>query len=606
MKNFRLKPLERNNYFYGKLLTVRDFQREQEYNNEKAILKNKFIYGSGVINGLQIIKVDDYTISLEPGVAVDSHGREIIVASPITRKLSSIEGFPKEGYHKEAYLALNYNEEGKEQVHSIEDDESLKEEYNRISEEYKLEIIEDLDESDFFDIDELYNKKILFEDNMLKVYLQIPRFTKINQIFEAKLTIFPKINLEFLKINFELKLENILNLNKENQFKIDMELKELKEGVLYKEYIPLKTSNKESKNVNFFIEDIKIKYLEDKVEKNINLKEKIEIFKENVEDIYLKKNFDKSIDDIIRNSNNKKVFLAKLYLVQSGDTYAIEKIEQNPFEQRIYTNEFLYNLLNLKLDSKDKEITALVDKEIVEYNEEPDIKVHFNNEENLMKFKFKLPKNKIIHDKSSTGIIQMAINGNFILGKNLYSEEITHGLGLGPVRIQLALEEVSNDSYMDEEYEEQIYFGDQEVFYKSPLESKLGLYSLGAVLYPKKGTFKIGLRLQSSNKQRDIKIRWWAYKETKVVDELNKANVFVEPQQITLKINETTRFSSVVTNLEDKRVNWKIDDKKGGTIDNTGFYMAPNKKGIYKIIAESIQNPARKGIAYVKVIEEDE
>lgn len=48
MKNFRLKPLERNNYFYGKLLTVRDFQREQEYNNEKAVLKNKFIYGSGI------------------------------------------------------------------------------------------------------------------------------------------------------------------------------------------------------------------------------------------------------------------------------------------------------------------------------------------------------------------------------------------------------------------------------------------------------------------------------------------------------------------------------------------------------------------------------
>ncbi|RIK74672.1 hypothetical protein DCC62_14805, partial [candidate division KSB1 bacterium] len=46
---------ERNNYFYSKLMTVRDFFAEQRYFNEKRWLMNRMISGWGVVCGLDVI-----------------------------------------------------------------------------------------------------------------------------------------------------------------------------------------------------------------------------------------------------------------------------------------------------------------------------------------------------------------------------------------------------------------------------------------------------------------------------------------------------------------------------------------------------------------------
>ena len=39
MKNAKYYPFERNKYFYGKLLSVDDFELEQRYTNNKHICK---------------------------------------------------------------------------------------------------------------------------------------------------------------------------------------------------------------------------------------------------------------------------------------------------------------------------------------------------------------------------------------------------------------------------------------------------------------------------------------------------------------------------------------------------------------------------------------
>ena len=93
MNKTRYVPFERNRYFYGKLLTVRDFMSEQTYNMDKRRLANRLLFGSGVVSGLQVVAVDDKSISVETGVALDPLGREIVVSSPVTMKLSMLEGF---------------------------------------------------------------------------------------------------------------------------------------------------------------------------------------------------------------------------------------------------------------------------------------------------------------------------------------------------------------------------------------------------------------------------------------------------------------------------------------------------------------------------------
>lgn len=141
MNRSRYIPFERNRYFYGKLLTVRDFMSEQTYFSDKRRLTNRLLFGSGVIAGLQVVAVDDKSISIETGAALDQMGREIIVPSPLTVKLSNVDGFMNNDYAKNVYLCLEYNEKGKEPVHTVagalggSEDVS---EHNRILESYRL------------------------------------------------------------------------------------------------------------------------------------------------------------------------------------------------------------------------------------------------------------------------------------------------------------------------------------------------------------------------------------------------------------------------------------------------------------------------------------
>ena len=93
MKNMKYFPFERNKYFYGKLLTVDDFETEQRYMNDKRRVLNRFLYGTGVVCGLNVVPIDDMTISVEPGLALDFSGREIVVDTPAVKKLSMIDGF---------------------------------------------------------------------------------------------------------------------------------------------------------------------------------------------------------------------------------------------------------------------------------------------------------------------------------------------------------------------------------------------------------------------------------------------------------------------------------------------------------------------------------
>lgn len=74
MKNMKYFPFERNKYFYGKLLTVDDFETEQRYMNDKRRVLNRFLYGTGVVCGLNVVPIDDMTISVEPGLALDFSG----------------------------------------------------------------------------------------------------------------------------------------------------------------------------------------------------------------------------------------------------------------------------------------------------------------------------------------------------------------------------------------------------------------------------------------------------------------------------------------------------------------------------------------------------
>jgi hypothetical protein len=81
----RLEAPERNRYFHGQMLYDRNFRLETDYHNHKRWLINRLVIGWGVVCGLGIraCEGDDPSIIVEPGLALDRWGREIVVAEEV-------------------------------------------------------------------------------------------------------------------------------------------------------------------------------------------------------------------------------------------------------------------------------------------------------------------------------------------------------------------------------------------------------------------------------------------------------------------------------------------------------------------------------------------
>lgn len=145
----KIPAFERNNFFYGKLMTVRDFCDEQRYFNEKRWLLNRMISGWGVVCGLDVT-VDTESgatsrLAVSPGLALDCCGREILVCE--TRWLKVPEDiFPDGGVQLsqeiDLVLCLEYHECKTEALNLPPTACDAKErgEFNRVRDSFKLRI----------------------------------------------------------------------------------------------------------------------------------------------------------------------------------------------------------------------------------------------------------------------------------------------------------------------------------------------------------------------------------------------------------------------------------------------------------------------------------
>jgi hypothetical protein len=80
----RLEAPERNRYFHGQMLYDRNFRLETDYHNQKRWLINRLVIGWGVVCGLGVrCEGDEPAIIVEPGMALDRCGREIVVAEEV-------------------------------------------------------------------------------------------------------------------------------------------------------------------------------------------------------------------------------------------------------------------------------------------------------------------------------------------------------------------------------------------------------------------------------------------------------------------------------------------------------------------------------------------
>ena len=175
MNNNKLYPFERNRYYPGKMLTSADFQAEQNYHVNKSRFMNGLMYGSGIVCGLGVFSLDDQSVLIESGAAIDGHGREIIVDSSTVKKLSAIEGFDQLTGDL-VRLCVRFKEQEIHNVYSVNRKEDEKEyEFNRIAEGYELFLVDKGDEnSEYTPETEFLTKEVLFKSENYIGEVMIP------------------------------------------------------------------------------------------------------------------------------------------------------------------------------------------------------------------------------------------------------------------------------------------------------------------------------------------------------------------------------------------------------------------------------------------------
>jgi hypothetical protein len=78
-------------------------------------------------------------------------------------------------------------------------------------------------------------------------------------------------------------------------------------------------------------------------------------------------------------------------------------------------------------------------------------------------------------------------------------------------------------------------------------------------------------------------------------------SISISPSSIAIRLGDTLQFDASVSGSSDTTVTWSIQESSGGSISNTGLYLAPTTDGVYHIVATAHADPTKQATATVNV-----
>lgn len=593
MENKQYYSCERNNYFFGKLMTVRDFESEQIYMNSKRRLGNKMMGGAGIVSGLDVILVDNKTFSLEPGMALDYMGREIVVPEPYVRRLNVIDGFEENKDKGIVYLCLKYKENLKESTFSVAGSgksNGVSQEYNRISEGYELFLTANTPKEAELKLDSLINQRFeIFNQDGIKLSVELDKYVNPGNCIKLT-TIFEKANVEApTSYSFSLGGEFFKTVDGEENLEVSYQETEISTYKTVKKdyYLYCDASAEAMANIIVDKRKFTIKVGTEEIKATEDISIPVAIKTAPIRDIVVSDYYARNFSDIIDDVDNKYIYLAKFHIVTNQLAYFIESFEKHPFKQYLYSNELLS--LIQKIDAEAYKTPSVVSAEINSERAKSEIQ--------------ELPAP--ISDNIVTGVERINLGFNPKVGKCYYSYEFVHGLGQGNVALVTAIDNKAN--YLTDD-KGLLVFGDKSIFSKEEISISAPNVQVAAVVNSEKGTVRLGVKLMEKTTAQAVDIRWWAYKpsdisketeEDLVIDENIK--VVITPNTVRVKPLEQVRFEAHIDGAISQEIRWTMVDENTGTIDNNGLYTAPSKEGVYEVKAFSAKFDNKFDSAYVVV-----
>ena len=585
-------PLERNRYFYGKLLTVRDFEIEQKYTRNSAQLMHRLAFGAGVVCGLNVSASDDSTLLIESGMAIDYLGRTVAVEEPLLRKLQMIDGQEEIRDKASAYLCLEYRETDVEPVNAVGAASGESRQYNITREGAHLFLT--AQEPDYRSLLEAAGKanvSVLYSSEELSLVLAVPEAVCAGREFTAELLVVKnektppvyfhlsgdsgfvdsedgRVHLEFrespeetrrvYQVGFRLKARQMSDLQSPflpSGGAIDLELGSHR----YKNYVEVDARS-------FLCKDTY--QLSERRRRNDNLENRLK-------------------------GRDLPIYLAKLELLQSAGSTFVVSVTNLPFGQQITRESSTVS------DGGPRTVTTTVRS--LEYWQKPDVKANYQPSTGALHFDFGIPSPEQYDYAVSHGTVDLTLPGGMRVNRKVYSEEIPHGLGPGTVDVRLSIEFSDHGA----EDETALCFGNSEIFVKSGKEkNNIPWVEAAAVVYPRRGTMRIGLWLHDMVEGNRITVHYFAQKperDTSRILAQRRVGLAITPEFSHVALRGTIRFQADVTGSEDKSVRWLVREENGGVIDHNGIYQAPELPGTYEIVAISNSDESVRASAFVIV-----
>lgn len=575
MKNSNLFPFERNQYFYGKLLSVDDFELEQKYGNDKRRMINRFVCGTGIIAGLGVVRVDERTISVETGCALDAFGREIAVDTPVIRKLSLIDGFESCADVEEGciYLCLEYSEEGTSPVHNLTGGvaNGQQTQYSRIREGYRLYLTGQAPEELNLSCDSLYEETVrLFSGQGVTVTQTLPRYARVGDEIELRVEV-ENVGQPYVSFTYELEL-TCLESGGKRSLTVSFDEMMFEKTGRYTMTYPFKVLAAADTEGTAALKEgsFKLYAARQPIQAAASGCSSVWLTRQDARQELIDQYHRQAMENLMKNVYREPLYLARIYLVKAGGSCIIERVENVPFRQYVMNNYLSGALLRLMI------------REGAAGHGAGAAAGHGSTGQGESGGRLGV--------RMQTGEVTFDLSRGAQRGQRFFSKEIFHGLGFGSTAIWTGLKEEK----------EEVVFGSAEVFEDQKLRAEVAVRS-----FEDKGSFVIGIRLLESVGDGMLTVRWTAVRN---VDEELAAKVekkiFIKPGILELGLRESRYLETSCVNMSDRRVRWSVQEN-GGFVDENGCYTAPNVAGVYEVTAESVADPEVRASIFVVVREED-
>ena len=547
--------------------------------NNKRRLINRVLHGAGIVYGLDVVAVDESSVVIQSGLALDSSGREIVVPSTQVVKLSTIRGY-SELKTSSVCLGIAYAEEKTEPVYAVmnKDADAQERQYNHLKEGYELFLQDSRDcVREPKKEDEYIAWKVLYQDDDLRITQYLPTFAVPGMLVKARTEIHKTSHMPFV-CSFSCKVDADGMIPGETQIRADNVSQEYGETmVLEQTFRP--------EDYIFGNGDMSVRFSEITVQKS-GVKEAAPDTSMTLNPVYgtaleyvHKTSYRGNLDVDLDRKYDEKLWIAGIQLIRSERHSIIDRVERAPFDQYVYSSEQLMILEKLEEFLIPQDGSA----------GRPQVYVQGNSERSAAA----APERR----SNSSGVFEMSLGSGGEVGKVYFSDEIMHGLGNGPVYVDIGIEYISRDVNASGD-RESIILGDGSIFESDSTvtDEKIFQVDQAVKILPDRGTFIVGVRPRVKMGRIGLRIRWYAFKpedlEQRVYDRSEqKGCIMIQPDTIVLPPKGSVHINPVFINMPEEALSYTLLDPEGGKIDNTGLYTAPAQEGVYEIKAAALSDP---------------